>query len=59
MARYNSDGSLDTSFNFDGKVATDFHGGDLLSGIALQPDGKIVAAGSSYRPNGGSIVVVR
>lgn len=49
LARYNSNGSLDTSFHGDGKATTDFFGGDdgALS-MALQPDGKIVAAGAFY-----------
>ncbi len=48
MARYNTDGSLDTSFNGTGKVTTDFNGGDDLgNSVALQNDGSIVVAGSS------------
>ncbi|RKT06111.1 putative repeat protein (TIGR01451 family)/uncharacterized delta-60 repeat protein [Streptomyces sp. 3211.6] len=49
LARYNPDGSLDTAFDGDGKVTTDF-GANTLDGaadLALQPDGKIVAAGIS------------
>jgi uncharacterized delta-60 repeat protein len=45
LARYNRDGSLDTSFDGDGKVTTDFGGVDAASDVAIQPDGKIVAAG--------------
>jgi uncharacterized delta-60 repeat protein len=45
LAQYNTNGSLDTSFGADGKVVTDFGQGDSLSGIAIQPDGKIVGAG--------------
>jgi uncharacterized delta-60 repeat protein len=47
LARYNADGSLDTSFGGDGKVTTDFAGFlDAAFGVAIQPaDGKIVAAG--------------
>ncbi|MEP7339870.1 MAG: putative Ig domain-containing protein, partial [Acidobacteriota bacterium] len=47
LARYNSDGSLDTSFGTGGKVLTDISGGtiDQAYAAALQPDGKIVAAG--------------
>jgi uncharacterized delta-60 repeat protein len=45
LARYSSDGSLDTTFDSDGLVATDFGGIDYGRGIALQTDGKIVAAG--------------
>jgi uncharacterized delta-60 repeat protein len=48
LARYNPNGSLDTSFNFDGKVATDFAGGgDLANSAVIQPDGKIILAGST------------
>ena len=46
VARYNSNGSLDTSFSGDGKVMTDFGSGDdVATAVALQPDGKIVVAG--------------
>jgi uncharacterized delta-60 repeat protein len=48
LARFNSDGSLDNSFSFDGKVTTDFNSGDdAINSLVLQPDGKILAAGSS------------
>ncbi len=48
LVRYNSDGSLDTNFSFDGKVTTDFAGDfDEAIAIALQADGKIIAAGAS------------
>ena len=42
-------GDLDTSFGGDGTVVTDFGSGsyDQATALALQPDGKIVAAGSS------------
>jgi uncharacterized delta-60 repeat protein len=46
LARYNSDGSLDASFDFDGRVTTDFgNGTDYATAVVLQPDGRIVAAG--------------
>lgn len=54
LARYSTNGSLDTSFNLDGKVVTDFDGSAAddprnisanLLGTALQFDGKIVVAG--------------
>ena len=49
LARYNPDGTLDTSFDGDGKVVTDFAGAstDGARSVAVQPDGKIVAAGIS------------
>jgi uncharacterized delta-60 repeat protein len=58
--RYNADGTLDTSFDDDGKVTTNIQGGDILYAVAIQPDGKIIAAGEGfngltlvrYNPNG-------
>lgn len=47
LARYNIDGSLDTSFNGTGKVVTDFGSDDQINAIVLQTDGKIVAAGTT------------
>lgn len=45
MARYNPDGSLDTTFDADGIVITP--SGTRVFEIAIQSDGKLVAAGSS------------
>jgi uncharacterized delta-60 repeat protein len=46
LARYNSDGSPDGTFGIGGKVTTDFAGGfDVATSLALQDDGKIIAAG--------------
>jgi len=47
LVRYNTDGSLDTSFGGTGKVTTDFGSDDSAYSVAIQADGKIVAAGSS------------
>ena len=47
LARYLPDGSLDPTFGVGGKVTTDFGGIDGASALVLQPDGKLVAAGSS------------
>jgi uncharacterized delta-60 repeat protein len=48
MVRYNTNGSLDTSFDGDGRVVTSFAGSNASAeDIALQPDGKLVLAGSS------------
>jgi uncharacterized delta-60 repeat protein len=47
LARYLPDGMLDTSFGSGGLVTTDFGGGSSANGVILQPDGKIVAAGSA------------
>jgi len=43
MARYNSDGSLDTGFGTRGKVSGSVNG--IARAVAIQPDGKIVLAG--------------
>ena len=57
VARYNADGTLDTSFNANGYATYDFAGeDDLLNDIAVQSDGKIVAVGSA--DPGGSITDV-
>src|SRR5919106_25221 len=46
LARLNTNGSRDTTFDGEGLVTTDFFGDqDRANGIALQADGKIVAAG--------------
>ena len=56
FVRYNSDGSLDNSFGFNGIVTKNFHyysplkqngySTDIFGEMRLQSDGKIVAAGS-------------
>jgi uncharacterized delta-60 repeat protein len=53
LVRYNTDGSLDTSFSGTGKVVTPVGSScSRANSVAIQPDGKIVAAGSSC--NGGT-----
>jgi uncharacterized delta-60 repeat protein len=54
-ARYLSDGTLDTTFGAAGKVRTDFgdQNFDRARSAALQPDGKIVAAGFAISHGGG------
>jgi uncharacterized delta-60 repeat protein len=51
LARYNMDGSLDTSFGDEGHVTTDFddYSRDRAYSVALQADGKIVVVGESIR----------
>ncbi len=60
LARYETDGSLDPTFGEDGIVTTDFltqpvgsHAGSWARGVAIQADGKIVAAGGSAVGSGG------
>jgi uncharacterized delta-60 repeat protein len=53
LVRYNTNGTLDTSFDSDGKVTTDIGSGDIAQSVAIQTDGKIVAAG--YSNNGSNV----
>jgi uncharacterized delta-60 repeat protein len=46
LARYNVDGSLDTTFGVDGRVTTEWSGFHAAAtALALQPDGKVLAGG--------------
>jgi uncharacterized delta-60 repeat protein len=57
LARLNPNGSIDTSFDADGMVLTDLSGGvDLATSLALQADGKIIAAGIAS-PSGDVLLV--
>ena len=48
LVRYNSDGSLDTSFGSNGKLVTDFgNSAEAATGIVQQPDGKVIVSGTS------------
>jgi uncharacterized delta-60 repeat protein len=47
LARYNANGSLDTTFGTNGTVTTNVGGSDQANAVAIQPDGKIIAAGSA------------
>jgi uncharacterized delta-60 repeat protein len=50
IARYKSNGQLDTSFSGDGKRLQSFDngaGGDEADGAAIQPNGRIVVVGNS------------
>ena len=49
VVRYNTDGTLDTSFGTLGVVRTDYSGQDeTVYDVALQADGKIVVVGGSF-----------
>jgi uncharacterized delta-60 repeat protein len=60
LARYNADGTLDPTFGRQGLVTLSIRSltTDIIHGIAIQPDGKIVAAGVTFedvftlRPHG-------
>jgi uncharacterized delta-60 repeat protein len=53
ITRLNPDGSPDTSFGTGGSTAIDFRGAsDFANAQTIQPDGKIVLAGSAFVGNG-------
>jgi len=47
-ARYNADGTLDTTFGTGGKVTTLIGNGSLAYSVAMQPDGKLLLSGSGH-----------
>ncbi|MCJ8289555.1 MAG: T9SS type A sorting domain-containing protein [Crocinitomicaceae bacterium] len=63
LARYNSDGSLDTTFGSGGIVITDVpgHYGDVCKSVAIQTDGKILLGGyaASDGPDQRHFVLIR
>jgi uncharacterized delta-60 repeat protein len=50
LARYEPDGTLDSSFGSGGKVVTNFAGRDYVRSIAIDSEDRIVGAGESGRP---------
>ncbi len=60
LVRYHPDGSLDNSFDFDGRVVTGFSAQAVATAVLIQPDGKIIATGYTdgdyaavrYNPDG-------
>lgn len=60
LARYNQDGTLDVSFNGNGRVMGTFgNTGAIANGIALHSDGKIVASGRCWTGSGEDICAAR
>ncbi len=59
VARYNPDGSLDTSFSFDGKLITPVGLNDDTANALTLHSGKIVVAGSAYMGGNYDFAVVR
>jgi len=55
LARYNADGSLDTSFGTNGWTSTTIGANSQAAAVAVQSDGKIVVGGSAN----GDFAVVR
>jgi uncharacterized delta-60 repeat protein len=61
LTRYRPNGTLDTSFGNHGRVTTDIAGGagDSATTLAVQADGKLVAAGLTSGPAGQDFALVR
>ncbi len=59
LVRLNSNGSLDTDFDSDGKVTTSIETHNYACGVAVQDDGKIIAAGYSDDGTNYHIAVAR
>ena len=60
LARYNEDGSLDTTFSDNGVVTTQIGSGDdQAQAIALQEDGKIVVAGYAFNGQDSDFALAR
>ena len=60
LVRYNSDGTLDTTFSGDGKFTTDIGASsDLGQSVTVQADGKILVAGSSSNGRNADFALVR
>lgn len=48
LARYTNGGQLDDAFGGDGRQTTHIEGDDVAMGMAIAPDGKIVAGGTTF-----------
>jgi uncharacterized delta-60 repeat protein len=60
IAAYKPDGTLDTSFNGTGRVLLAFPGGNAnIAALAVQSNGRIVAAGSASNNGVGSVALAR
>ena len=60
LARYHGDGTLDTSFGDGGKAITNIlNSNEYSSAVTLQPDGKILVAGTARVDGGAYALLVR
>jgi uncharacterized delta-60 repeat protein len=60
VVRYETDGSLDTTFDGDGKVTTTLGAGNATGfAVAIQADGAIVVAGRAYNGSNYDVGVAR
>ncbi|MET7390600.1 Ig-like domain repeat protein [Streptomyces sp. NPDC005529] len=62
LARFNADGSPDTTFSDDGHTLVDLteaNNSDMAYGVAIQSDGRIVTAGKAQSPSGDRTALAR
>jgi uncharacterized delta-60 repeat protein len=59
LVRYEPDGAVDTTFGQRGTVRTDLGGSDGVVAVAVQPDGAVVAVGTSTGAAGTDFAVAR
>jgi uncharacterized delta-60 repeat protein len=60
LARYLPTGDPDTSFDTDGKLSTTFNGNSFANAVAVQSNGKIIAAGAvTFGINGSNFALTR
>jgi uncharacterized delta-60 repeat protein len=59
LIRFNSDGSMDSSFGTSGIVRTTVNGNDLANKVLIQPDGKILAVGTSGNSTNYKQIIIR
>jgi uncharacterized delta-60 repeat protein len=59
LARYLPNGALDSTFSGDGKLRNNFDGNETARAVALQPDGKIVVAGTRTTSQGDDFLLAR
>ena len=59
LARFNADGSLDTTFSGDGKATVDFGNTEIGTSFDVAPDGRVTIAGRSVRQAEFDLVLAR
>lgn len=59
VVRYNSNGSLDTTFNSTGMVTTNVGGDDRISGVTSYPNGDVIVVGRTGSASYYNIAIVR
>ncbi len=60
LLRYNTDGTLDTSFSGDGKLTISFGvNNDFGARVTVQPDGQILVTGQTFNGTDNDLVLLR